>query len=454
MLWTELHRRGCSGPIIDWLRSLYENMRYIVRSNGETSDDFESAVGVLIGDPSSPTLWNLYLADFDPPAHPDNPMLGTTRVNDLVHADDGVLLSLSPHGLQAHLTYLFTYAGRKQLLTNALKTYLIIFNVLPTRAFALYLGDKALTYVCEVTYVGIPLKSDTQNICTSLYDKIKTKSTRASWAITGMENVLKDLPPAVARLLYTARIDALPCAGADVVPDMDDGVKELEKIQISFLQRTLGLSGHSMHTPPFTELKLMPLRHWRATLALRYLRYAIEQPPGHLVHAALEEQMALFGTIHSCWLGDLAHALKRIPAVEPIQMPSPAMLRRPGTVDGLIDRIDKALRAQLLADVKESPRLYLMRDRLKPQKRGPPKKALMQFRHYLGLRDKDDRKAFVRLLASEHPLPSGKIATLPLAQQQDIQKGQSRKAAVSLLRYCRRVFGARSPHVRAPRYSA
>ncbi|VDB86134.1 unnamed protein product [Peniophora sp. CBMAI 1063] len=127
-------------------------MRYIVRSNGETSDDLESAIGVLIDDPSFPTL-------------------GNTREN--------------------HLEYIRTF----------------------------------------------------------IHETSKTRSMRVLWARIGMRDMLKDVAPAVARLLYTTRFDALLCHGADAVSDIDDCVKDLEKIPSSFLQRTLGLSRCGIHTP-------------------------------------------------------------------------------------------------------------------------------------------------------------------------------------------------------------
>ncbi|VDB99478.1 unnamed protein product [Peniophora sp. CBMAI 1063] len=163
--------------------------------------------------------------------------------------------------LQAKLGYLFNYAGRKQLLVNAMKTYLMIFNSLPTRPLTLYLGDTQLTYVREVTYVGVPLASDKANICVPLYKVTRDKANRAAWAITGADSVLKGMPPAAARLLYTARVDALLTAAADIVPDMDRNIEMLEKVQVSFLQRILGLSSQSMKLPLFTELGLMPLRY-------------------------------------------------------------------------------------------------------------------------------------------------------------------------------------------------
>lgn len=123
----------------------------------------------------------------------------------------------------------------------------------------------------------------------------------------------------------------------------------------------------------------MPLRYRRVTLALRYLRYALEQPADQLVRVAMDEAIAMYDAGVPGWLGDLAFALRSLK--RPVILPHTALLRQPGAIDGIIADVDKAMRAQLLADVVTSPRLYLMRDRLEPQTRGPPKKTLLQFRH-------------------------------------------------------------------------
>lgn len=91
-----------------------------------------------------------------------------------------------------------------------------------------------------------------------------------------------------------ARLDPILCSAADIALDVDDCVAQLEKIQLDFLQRTLGLSGHCMHTPLFTELNIMPLRYRRVTLPLRYLRHAPEQPAERLVRVAMYEAIAMY----------------------------------------------------------------------------------------------------------------------------------------------------------------
>ena len=81
----------------------------------------------------------------------------------------------------------------------------------------------------------------------------------------------------------------------------------------------------------------------------------------------------------SGWAGDLAHALADLPI--PVTLPSVIALRAPGMVDDIILQGDATLRAQPRQDIETSSRLYLMKDRMEPQKKGPPRKTLTQFRH-------------------------------------------------------------------------
>ena len=115
----------------------------------------------------------------------------------------------------------------------------------------------------------------------------------------------------------------------------------------------------------------------------------------------MEYALDVFAQGESGWAGDLASALEPLP--HPVTLRTADKIHTEGDVDALISRVERSLHDQLLEDIATSPKLYLMVDRLELQRRGPPKKTVMQFRHYLHLNDKDERKAFIRILASEHP---------------------------------------------------
>lgn len=63
-LWFKMLRLGAGGPLFDWLRHLYESMKYSMRGEDKYSDGFRASLGILIGDPASPIAFLIYMADF------------------------------------------------------------------------------------------------------------------------------------------------------------------------------------------------------------------------------------------------------------------------------------------------------------------------------------------------------------------------------------------------------
>ncbi|VDB94243.1 unnamed protein product [Peniophora sp. CBMAI 1063] len=146
LLWVKLHRMGVSGTMLHWLRNLYRCMSYIVRTSENSSEAFEADVGVLIGDSVSPTLWNLFLVDLNLLPRNDDPVLGGDLISLLAHADDLVLVSTSPPGLQAEINAVFRYCRLNQLVTHPGKTVLMLFGEILAVVPQFYMNGVQLAY--------------------------------------------------------------------------------------------------------------------------------------------------------------------------------------------------------------------------------------------------------------------------------------------------------------------
>jgi hypothetical protein len=94
-LWLKLLKMGMGGAIFDWLRMLYQRMEYYVRHGDHNSPEFKAFIGLLTGDPSSPVLWNLFMADLVMLNDTDDPILSGLRISLLAQADDILLISIS-----------------------------------------------------------------------------------------------------------------------------------------------------------------------------------------------------------------------------------------------------------------------------------------------------------------------------------------------------------------------
>ena len=82
---------------------MYSNTMYSCKSNNTMSEPFVANRGVKQGDNLSPTLFNIYVDDFLEYLNSSVTSLAyldSTPVNHLFFADDLVLISESPSGLQ------------------------------------------------------------------------------------------------------------------------------------------------------------------------------------------------------------------------------------------------------------------------------------------------------------------------------------------------------------------
>jgi hypothetical protein len=62
LLWLTLQDLNLTGRYFDWIRAVYQKLRYQVALDGQFSEEFQSLCGVLIGDPMSPLLWDLFMS--------------------------------------------------------------------------------------------------------------------------------------------------------------------------------------------------------------------------------------------------------------------------------------------------------------------------------------------------------------------------------------------------------
>ncbi|KAI0349092.1 hypothetical protein OH77DRAFT_1383708, partial [Trametes cingulata] len=129
-------------------------LEYLVRFNGDLTETFRALAGILIGDPASPMLWNLFLAGFELPPHPDDLFIHGVRVAHLELADDIAFICLSAPGMQQKLLHFESYCGSSFLHVNIPKTLGAVFGPLPDPLPVLVLYSQPLTWVPQATYVG------------------------------------------------------------------------------------------------------------------------------------------------------------------------------------------------------------------------------------------------------------------------------------------------------------
>ncbi|MCO5592395.1 hypothetical protein L7F22_046398 [Adiantum nelumboides] len=154
---------------IRWgIYALYESVTRRVRASGGLSDAIESTIGVKQGCPLSPTLFGIYideLSEYVDTYGDTGSTLARVMIPLLLYADDVVLISHSPEGLQRQLDALQRFCADRDLTLNLGKTKVMMFNTTHawvTRAehqftFRGEMVEQVRSYVyIGVTFTGPP----------------------------------------------------------------------------------------------------------------------------------------------------------------------------------------------------------------------------------------------------------------------------------------------------------
>ena len=173
-LFSKLLRRGVDAGIVQLLMTWYESQKFHVLWGSSLSEGFTVSNGVRQGGILSPYLFNAYTDDLS--ERLDMSGVGCRylgSVNHLCYADDMVLLSPTPHGLQKMLDICAGYADSHDILFHPKKSVCMVIlpnlfkrMVLPD----IVLGRSVLSYVDNYKYLGFhisntTLKSDDLELC-------------------------------------------------------------------------------------------------------------------------------------------------------------------------------------------------------------------------------------------------------------------------------------------------
>ncbi|KZV87551.1 hypothetical protein EXIGLDRAFT_597847, partial [Exidia glandulosa HHB12029] len=390
--------------LFDTYRTVYEYMTYCVRVEGEYSDLFTSDMGVLIGDPASPIMWLLYFADVAIPATDDDIILNGVPVSHLEQADDIIIFATSPAALQQKLDAFFAWCCKNLLRINGRKSWWMPLGCRPLVIPTFTINAEPVPMEKEKAYVGMILSSTLSTAHRAHGAEKAERARRISSLIFGiLDRKCLEVPPRPARKLYMGLVDPHLTHGSDVLPDSTFvATTEMERVQKLFLRKMLRVGPKVSVAPLFTESGVSPIRYRRVDLAVRFLGYTLQQPPGDLVRAAVEDSRALARTGKTSWFRDLGKALQLLPIPVDLGWPDDA-----ASIDNVRDRVRASLVEHLGVEIDGSGKLPLLKGRLHQncfQQAVPRPAPVTVFRGYLKIRAREHRTALTQFLFSDHYL--------------------------------------------------
>ena len=161
-LLIKLLNHGIGGKFYSSVKQMYHNTISAVKMNNQITSTFKTEIGVKQGDNLSPTLFNIYLNDLQFPEDSCKPIkLSSIPISHLLWADDLLILSETPEGLQKCLDILHAYCIEWKLNINIQKSnVMIVGKGKQTDNSKFHIGDQNLINCNEYKYLGCILNSN------------------------------------------------------------------------------------------------------------------------------------------------------------------------------------------------------------------------------------------------------------------------------------------------------
>ena len=170
---------------------MYDEVRACIRCNGSLSRSFNSYMGLKQGDPSSPSLFMMFINDLLDNINSN--LENMFKLDDIIlfmilYADDAVVFARSKENLQSILNDIELYCGILGLNINTAKTKAMIFEKGRHTTCDLFLNNVKLEVVNSFKYLGIHFFKNGNWFRTQ-----KRLAQHASFALHNLFSVLKQI---------------------------------------------------------------------------------------------------------------------------------------------------------------------------------------------------------------------------------------------------------------------
>lgn len=321
LLWLKLQRIGVHGQFLRAVQALYAEVPMGVQLADGMSTTFNSLLGVKQGCPLSPTLFGIFIDDFQAELANgavgfDLPSLAGVPTPALFYADDLALVSTTTAGLQAQLDLLEAYSKRWRLTVNVKKTKVVVYTTQHSKVEAPQLTymSAPIEVLDTFRYLGVDLHS-TQRFAAAGADRAAA-ARRAALALHNRCRTLSLHDPALLLHLFDALVRPVMLYGVETWGPgalCGKGMEPCELEQRQALRVLLGLRAGTPNAAVLGEVGRFPVAHTAVALLCRFWNRLVDMPESRLVKQAFTESVgmaSLGGGIHSaCWAAQVASFL-------------------------------------------------------------------------------------------------------------------------------------------------
>ena len=316
-LFYKLWRLGLPEKMLSILKDYYNKSEFAVRQSPTKITTFQKSVsGVFQGCQLSPQLFTLFINDIVSVLGELNmhaPEIDGTSVHALLYADDLVLISQSPVGLQRMLNRLEKYCSEWDLEVNMDKSKVLVFkkgNKL-AKSEKWYFLRKKLEVVSEYKYLGVLFKSN--GGWTKHIEEAKVKADRACTSLLKFVYKFRKLPVSFFLRLFDSLVNSVLLYGSEVwsgglLSDRNNSL--LESVALRFYKSMLGLPRGTPSDGVLLELSRIKVREQSIINMVRFWLRISALPESRLVKKCLKKQTVMANNGKQCWALQVKSALE------------------------------------------------------------------------------------------------------------------------------------------------
>ena len=310
----KLMNQGCNGKFLAVIKSMFRNATSRVKWGGHLGEIFENIYGVLQGGVLSPNLFKLYLEDLPDYLNAEKGIyIGGIKIPYLLFADDLVLMSESPTGLQNLIHGLEMFCSQWHMVVNLTKTKVVVFNSkLANDALPFVFNDNDVPISKQYNYLGV-IFSDGKDRFGENYAQKYGKVLRAIYA---SRNLVRDVigPDIAATVLFKVfdtQIQPIIDYGSEVCYNGKPNSR-LESLHLSYLKRALGVKSQTSNLAVFGETGRCPIMVRQEKLVIGYWLKLMNICPNNPLKLVYNELHQLSTEGYTTWCTHVGSLLKSV----------------------------------------------------------------------------------------------------------------------------------------------
>ena len=286
---------------------MYRKTKCRVKNHGILSDYFSDETGFNQGGILSPFLFISFLSDMVEYLDITQGITldNETPLTHILWADDLVLFSTTPEGIQKQLNHLFDYCKRWQLIVNTAKTKFMCFkkNSREKVSNSFYFNSEQVEIVEQYKYVGCVFSSR-GNVFSAHVKYTHDKARKAMFSMYKYGYYLGNQPPGIFCKLFDSLIKPILQYGAEIWAN-SVGYKPLETMYLGFLKRLLRVRNQTPNLAVYGEFGSLPIKEQNDIKTLKYYRRLEGMPEKILVKRMYLYLKHMHVLGHATWFSDV-----------------------------------------------------------------------------------------------------------------------------------------------------